>query len=73
MPLVNGLPAAETLREVAPGNTRAHPEQDPVDHLPVVAPTTTPTPGYRQMRLQPPPLFIRQIAPPHEQNNDPTE
>lgn len=72
MPLVDGLPTAETLRQVTPRQPGADPEQDPVDHLPVVAPPSAPGTGLRQMRFKPYPLVIRQITPPHGQNNDPT-
>lgn len=70
MALVNGLPAPEPLRQITPGHSRADPEQDPVDHLPVVAPTPAATTGFRQMRLKPHPLVPGQISPPHDQSND---
>ncbi len=44
----------------------------PSEPLERVAPAATPTTGLRQVRLRPPPLVIRQIAPPRDRNYDPT-
>lgn len=64
MALVDGLPAPEPLRQVPPWDARTDPEQDPVDHHPVVTPAAASTPGLWQMRRQSRPLFVGQIAPP---------
>jgi hypothetical protein len=37
----------------------------------VIAPSSAPRTRPRQMRLKPHPLIVRQISPPHDQNNDP--
>ncbi|RAJ58781.1 hypothetical protein K378_05014 [Streptomyces sp. Amel2xB2] len=57
--LVNGLPTAETLRQIAPRYPRAHTEQDPLDHLPVIHPAATALARRWQVRLQPAPLSTR--------------
>lgn len=71
MPLVDGLPASESLGQVTPRHSGPDPEQDPVDHLAVVAPSSASSTELRQMRLKPHPLVVFQISPPHDQNNDP--
>jgi hypothetical protein len=71
MPLVDGFPAPEALGQVTPWHSGADPEQDPVDHPAVIAPSSAPGTGLRQMWLKPHPLVVRQISPPHDQNNDP--
>ncbi|MGW8358935.1 hypothetical protein, partial [Streptomyces wedmorensis] len=44
--------------------------QNPVDHLPMVPPSATTVVTDGQERLEPFPLGIRQIAPPHVHIND---
>ena len=74
VPLVDGLPGPEALRQIAPVHPGPHPVQNPVDHLTMVTPPPTPTIAHRQERQQPFPLGIRQLTTPipaHTQNNDP--
>ncbi|CAG6393379.1 hypothetical protein SCOCK_20410 [Actinacidiphila cocklensis] len=72
VPLIDGLPTAETLGKIPPRYARAHTEQDPVDYPAVVAPPAATLPDRRQVRLQPTPLSIRQITSPHTGHNEPT-
>jgi hypothetical protein len=37
---INGLPTAETLRKIPPPYAHPDPEQDPVDHRPVITPAS---------------------------------
>lgn len=69
--LVQGLPVPEPLLQFPPRDTRADPEQDPVDHHPVISPTSATAPGLRQMWCQLRPLVVRKITPPHDQHNGP--
>lgn len=71
MPLIHGLPFAETCRQIPPRHPGPIPVQDPVDDSAVAAPTPTALPGLRQIQLQPGPLFTREISPPHEHANEP--
>lgn len=65
VPFTNGLTAARTLGKVPPRYAGPDPEQGPVDHPAVIAPAS-PTQCRRwRVRLQPAPLGIRQITPPH--------
>lgn len=68
--LVDRLPRAEPLGQVAPVHAGPHAVKDPVDHLPVVpSPATTPV-ADRQERSQPFPLGICQVTPRHTRTND---
>lgn len=71
VPFVDRLPRTEPFRQVTPLNTRSHPVQNPVDHLPVVPPAATTPVADRQERPQLFPLGITQITPPHVHINDP--
>ena len=42
MPVIDGLPVPEALRQVPPRAPRPGPEEDPVDHRPVIGPPATP-------------------------------
>ncbi|CAN3978158.1 hypothetical protein KPATCC21470_0781 [Kitasatospora purpeofusca] len=60
-----------------PGHCRTHATcpavaVSPSRLLERVAPAATPTTGLRRVRLRPPPLVIRQIAPPRDRNYAPT-
>jgi hypothetical protein len=70
VPFVDRFPGPEPLRQVTPLNTRPHPVQNPVNHLSVVPPPATTPVADRQERLQPFPLGITQITPPHVHIND---
>ena len=61
----------ETLGQVAPWYPGPHAKHDPVDHLAVTAPPAAALPGLGQLRLQPGPLGIGQITPPHAEHNEP--
>lgn len=70
MPVVSRLPTTETGRKVPPGQAGPLPEQDPVDHTTVtLRASTSPTIPW-QVRLQPSPLCIRKISPPHNPRNE---
>lgn len=59
---------SSTARVVPTGHAsapRPHPVQNPADHLPMIPPPPAPTIACRQERLQPLPLRVRQITPPH--------
>lgn len=71
VPFIDRLPRAEPLWQVTPLNAGPDPMQNPVDHLPVIPPPATSSVTYRQERLQPFPLGICQITPPHVHINDP--
>jgi hypothetical protein len=63
VPVVDGLPVPVLARQVPPWASRPDPEEDPVDHHPVVVPPV-PLPGMpRQQPLQPRPLIIGQVMP----------
>jgi hypothetical protein len=68
---VDGLPRPEPLRKVTPVHPGSHPVEDPVDHLPVIPPPATTAIADRQERPQSFPLRIRQVTPPHTQDNEP--
>lgn len=70
MTVVNRLPATEAGRQVPPGEAGPLPEQNPVDHTTMALPASAPPAISRQVRLQPSPLFIRQISPPHAPRNE---
>ncbi|MGH3422784.1 MAG: hypothetical protein ACRDOD_24695, partial [Streptosporangiaceae bacterium] len=53
----------EPLRQVAPRSPGPGPEEDPVDHQPVIIPPVSLPRMRRQQRLQPRPFTIRQIVP----------
>lgn len=61
VPTMDGLPRAEAFRQLAPLTPGAEPVNDPVDHLPVITPPTTPVVACRQQRLQHRPLVIGEI------------
>ena len=60
MPVIDSLPI-EPLRQVPPREPGPGPEEDPVDHQPVVIP---PVPLPRMPRLQPRPLLIAEVMTP---------
>jgi hypothetical protein len=63
MPAVDGLPVPEPLRQI-PTRHPAGPEQDPVEHQPVIIPPV-PLPRMSwQQRLEPRPLRVTQVMPP---------
>jgi hypothetical protein len=63
MPVADGLPVPEPLRQIPPRAPRPDPAEHPVDHHPVIIPPV-PLPGMsRQQRLQPRPLRIAEIMP----------
>lgn len=68
--LVHGLPRAVPLRQITPLHPSPHAVENPVDHLPMVTPPSAPPVADRQKRTQPCPLGIREITPPHAQDND---
>src|SRR3954454_2226011 len=63
MPVVDGLPVPVVPWHVAPRQPAAGPLEPPVDHRPVIGPTTTPLRLLAgQQRLQPGPFLIGQIV-----------
>jgi len=58
------LPVAEAFRQVAPRAAGPGPEEDPVDHQPVIIPAVLQPRMPRQQRLQPCPLRITEVMPP---------
>src|SRR3954447_7825269 len=63
MPVVDGLPVPVVRWHVAPRQPAAGPPEHPVDHRPVVGPTTAPLRLLAgQQRLQPGPFLIGQIV-----------
>jgi hypothetical protein len=63
VPVIDGLPVPEPLRQVPPRPLCPGPEEDPVNHQPVIIP---PVPMPRmtwQQRLPPRPLRISQVMP----------
>src|SRR3954454_17505103 len=63
MPVVDGLPVPVVRWDVAPRQPAAGPPEHPVDHRPVIGPTTTPLRLLAgQQRLQPGPFLIGQIV-----------
>ncbi len=69
VPLVHGLPLPEAHTQITPRHPNPIPVQDPVDDPTVFSPAAAALPGLRQMRLQPDPLLVREISPPHEHAN----
>ena len=61
-PLVRGLPGPIASRQVTPWCLDPQLPQNPVEHLPVIAPPPPPT-RHRQQRLNPRPRPIRQLTP----------
>src|SRR5215207_2129135 len=63
MPVVDGLPVPVVRWHVAPRQPAAGPPEHPVDHRPVIGPTTTPLRLLAgQQRFQPGPFLIGQIV-----------
>src|SRR3954468_15072083 len=63
MPPVQGPEVPVAGGNIPPRRSRPGPPQDPVDHLPVIVPPTSPTRRpVRQQRLQSRPLCISQIV-----------
>src|SRR3954466_10502903 len=63
MPPVQGPEVPVAGWNIPPRRSRPGPPQDPVDHLPVIVPPTSPTRRpVRQQRLQSRPLCISQIV-----------
>src|SRR2546430_13378773 len=61
MPVIDGLPVPEPLRQITPRAPGPGPEEDPIDHLPVIGPPAT---ARRISGQEPPqaiPLLISQI------------
>lgn len=49
-PLVDGLPRAETLRQISPGGSGGHHPEDAVDHQPMILPlAAAPAVGRKEM------------------------
>ena len=67
---VDGLPRPETFGQVTPLHPGPHSVQNPVDHLPVIAPPATTPVTDRQERPQSFPFSIAQVTPPHVHIND---
>src|SRR6266566_964511 len=63
MPVIDGLPVPEPLRQVPPRAPRPSPVEDPVDHHPVIVPPAPLPRLARQHRLQQCPLRTGQIMP----------
>src|SRR5512132_158786 len=61
MPVIDGLPVPESLRQIPPRAARPGPEEDPVDHLAVIRPPATPRRISGQEHPQAPPLLISQV------------
>jgi hypothetical protein len=62
MPVIDGLPVPEALRQIPPRAARPGPEEDPVDHRPVISPpATTLLRTGRQQHPQALPFLIGQI------------
>src|SRR6516162_1842188 len=64
MPVIDRLPVAEAFRQVAPRAPGPGPEEDPVDHQPVIIPPVPLPRMPRQQRLQPRPFHITEVMPP---------
>ena len=60
--VIDGLPVPEPLRQVPPGAAGPGPEEDPVDHHPVVQPPAAPRRIGAQKAPRPLPFLIRQIV-----------
>ena len=63
MPVIDRLPDPEPLRQIPPRAPGPGPEEDPIDHHPVVIPPVPWPRMHRQQRLQPRPLHISQVVP----------
>src|SRR5258708_27791065 len=61
MPVIDGLPVPEPLRQIPPRAPSPGPEENPVDHHPVIRPPAALPRISRQERPQPLPLLISQI------------
>src|SRR5450755_4032612 len=61
MPIIDGLPIPEALRQVPPRAARPGTEEDPVDHRPVIGPPAALPRTGGQERPQPLPLLISQV------------
>ena len=61
MPVIDGLPIPEALRQVPPRAARPGTEEDPVDHRPVIGPPAALPRIGGQERPQPLPLLISQV------------
>jgi hypothetical protein len=70
MPVMHGLPLPEPCWQITPRNTGSLPEENAVDHPAMALPTSSSPHVLRQVRLQPSPLLVRQITPPHTGQND---
>lgn len=66
---VNRLPAPEAGGRVPPGKAGPLTGENPVDHSTVTLPAPAPPVIRRHVRLQPSPLLIRKISPPHVPRN----
>ena len=63
MPVINGFPVPESVRQIPPRAPGPGPVEDPVDHQPVIIPPVPLPRMTRQQRFQPHPLAISQIMP----------
>ena len=63
MPVIDGLPVPEPLRQIPPRAARPGPEQDPINHQPVIIPPVPLPRMSRHQRLQPRPLRITKLMP----------
>src|SRR5438876_9193851 len=61
MPVIDGLPVPEPLRQIAPRAPSPGPEEDPVNYLPVIGPSATARRISGQEPPQAVPLLISQI------------
>src|SRR2546430_615492 len=61
MPVIDGLPVPEPLRQIALRAPSPGPEEDPVDYLPVIGPSATARRISGQEPPQAVPLLISQI------------
>ena len=63
MPVIDGLPVPEPLRQIPPRAPRPDPAEHSVDHQPVIIPPVPLPRMTRQQRLQLHPLRITEIMP----------
>jgi hypothetical protein len=61
MPAIDRLPVPEPLRQIPPRASHPGPEEDPIDHLPVIGPPATPRRISGQEPPQALPLLITQV------------